>query len=332
MTWAIAAKLAAILVAVAIGWAVGRMRWLGGGEAGSQPGEAGDPARVLANAAFYIFVPALLFRTTARLDTAALPWAFLAAFFVPALALIAVLYMLHRVRRRPGDSVVAPSVKAITSGFGNTLQVGLPVAAGVFGEQGLALHIAVISLHALSILSLLTTLVELDLARERAAGTLAATLRQTVRNTVIHPVVLPVLAGLAWNATDLPLPAVADEALQSLGTAVVPLCLVLIGMSLAYYGWPRTWRGLAGLVATKLLVMPAVVLVVAHWGLGLAGMPLAVIVMIAALPTGSNALIFAQRYRALEAEVTAATVVSTILYVATAPLWLSLLAWLSPWP
>ena len=44
-------------------------------------------------------------------------------------------------------------------------------------------------------------------------------------------------------------------------------------------------------------------------------MPLAVIVMIAALPTGSNALIFAQRYRALEAEVTAATVVSTILYV-----------------
>lgn len=332
MTWAIAAKLAAILVAVAIGWAVGRMRWLGGGEAGSQPGEAGDPARVLANAAFYIFVPALLFRTTARLDTAALPWAFLAAFFVPALALIAVMYMLHRVRRRPGDSVVAPSVKAITSGFGNTLQVGLPVAAGVFGEQGLALHIAVISLHALSILSLLTTLVELDLARERAAGTLAATLRQTVRNTVIHPVVLPVLAGLAWNATDLPLPAVADEALQSLGTAVVPLCLVLIGMSLAYYGWPRTWRGLAGLVATKLLVMPAVVLVVAHWGLGLAGMPLAVIVMIAALPTGSNALIFAQRYRALEAEVTAATVVSTILYVATAPLWLSLLAWLSPWP
>jgi len=276
-------------------------------------------------------VPALLFRTTARLDTAALPWAFLAAFFVPALALIALLYALHRRRRRPGDSVVAPSVKAITAGFGNTLQVGLPVAAGVFGEQGLALHIAVISLHALCILTLLTTLVELDLARERASGTLAATLRQTVRNTVIHPVVLPVLAGLAWNATGLPLPAVADEALQSLGTAVVPLCLVLIGMSLAYYGWPRTWRGLAGLVVTKLLLMPAVVLVVAHWGLGLAGMPLAVIVMIAALPTGSNALIFAQRYRALEAEVTAATVVSTGLYVATAPLWLTLLAWLSPW-
>ncbi len=328
MTWAIAAKLLAILVAVAIGWVVGRMRWLGGGAAGSDS----DPARVLANAAFYIFVPALLFRTTARLDTAALPWAFLAAFFGPALALVALLYVLHRWRRLPGENVVAPSVKAITAGFGNTLQVGLPVAAGVFGEQGLALHIAVVSLHALCILSLLTTLVELDLARERSGGSLLDTLAQTVRNTVIHPVVLPVLAGLAWGATGVPLPAVADEALQTLGTAVVPLCLTLIGMSLAYYGWPRTWNGLLGLVAAKLMLMPAVVLVLAYWGLGLRGMPLAVIVMIAALPTGSNALIFAQRYRALEAEVTAATVVSTILYVATAPLWLALLARLSPWP
>ncbi len=327
MTWAIAAKLLAILVAVAIGWAVGRMRWLGGGAAGSDS----DPARVLANAAFYIFVPALLFRTTARLDTATLPWAFLFAFFVPVLLLIAALYGLYRRRRSPSEPVVAPGVRAITAGFGNTLQVGLPVAAGVFGEQGLAIHIAVVSLHALSILTLLTAIVEMDLARERRTGNLAGTLLQTVRNTVIHPVVLPVLAGLAWHATGWALPAVADEALQSLGTAVVPLCLTLIGMSLAYYGWPRTWHGLAGLVVVKLLLMPAVVLGVAHWGLGLSGMPLAVIVMIAALPTGSNALIFAQRYRALEAEVTAATVISTILYVATAPLWLALLAWLSPW-
>jgi malonate transporter and related proteins len=327
MTWAIAFKLLAILVAVAIGWAVGRMRWLGGGDAGSD----GDPARVLANAAFFIFVPALLFRTTARLDTAALPWAFLFAFFVPVLVVVALIYLFERWRRKPGEAVTTPSVKAITAGFGNTLQVGLPVAAGVFGERGLAIHIAVVSLHALTILTLLTALIELDVARGRAGASLAATLAQTVRNTVIHPVVLPVLAGLSWNATGWPIPAVLDEALLSLGTAVVPLCLTLIGMSLAYYGWPRSWRGLSGLVMAKLLLLPAVVLGVAHWGLGLQGLPLAVIVMMAALPTGSNALIFAQRYRTMEAEVTAATVLSTVLYVATAPLWLALLAWISPW-
>ena len=58
-------KLLAIFVVVSIGWLVGKMRWLG----------TADPARTLANAAYYIFVPALLFRTTARIDFKTLPWA-----------------------------------------------------------------------------------------------------------------------------------------------------------------------------------------------------------------------------------------------------------------
>jgi predicted permease len=318
MSFAIVAKLLAILAAVGLGWAAGRSKLLG----------EGDPARVLANAAFYLFVPALLVRTTARLDTQALPWSLLAAFFVPVLGLILLVYLWQRPRR---TSAAEPSVKAITAGFGNTLQVGIPLAAGVFGETGLAIHIAVVSLHALVLLILLTLLVELDLAREQPSRSLAATLLQTARNTVIHPVVLPVVVGLSWNATGWPLPAVLDEALQTLGTAVVPLCLTLIGLSLAQYGWPSAWRGMLGLVIVKLLVQPALVLVCAHWGFGLSGLPLAVIVMMGALPIGSNALIFAQRYRALEAETTAATVLSTVAYVATAPLWLALLARYFPW-
>ena len=57
-------------------------------------------------------------------------------------------------------------------------------------------------------------------------------------------------------------------------------------------------------------------------------MPLAVIVMLAALPIGSNALVFAQRYRTLESETTAATVLSTLAFVAPAPAWLAALQWL----
>jgi hypothetical protein len=51
-----------------------------------------------------------------------------------------------------------------------------------------------------------------------------------------------------------------------------------------------------------------------------------VVVMMAAMPVGSNALIFAQRYRSGEAEATAAIVVSTLAFTATAPLWLALLS------
>ena len=63
----------------------------------------------------------------------------------------------------------------------------------------------------------------------------------------------------------------------------------------------------------------------ARFAVGLSGMPLAIVVLMAALPVGSNALIFAQRYRTLEAETSTAIVVSTLAFVVTAPLWLALL-------
>lgn len=325
MTAVVLDRLLAIFGTVVLGWVAGRARWLGPRD-GVQ-----DPARVLGNAAFYIFVPALLFRTTAQLDLRALPWATQAAFFVPALALLLAVYGWQRWRQRDAHgAAAAPSVRAVTAVFGNSVQVGIPMAVALFGDAGLAIHLTIVGLHALVLLSVTTALAELDLAHARAAHadarSLARTLAATARNTLIHPVVLPVVAGLAWNAAGLPLPALALEVLQLLGSAVVPLCLVLIGLSLAYYGLQGQARNAIALALVKLLVMPGVVLVVAHWGFGLTGLPLSVVVMLAALPTGSNALLFAQRYGVLAPEAAAATVVSTCAFVLTAPLWLAVLA------
>ena len=64
-------KLVAIFVVVGIGWLVGKLKWLS--PKGAE-GAGSDPARTLANAAYFIFVPALLFRTTARIDFKSLPW------------------------------------------------------------------------------------------------------------------------------------------------------------------------------------------------------------------------------------------------------------------
>lgn len=329
MTTAIASKLLAILATVALGWLAGRLNWLSA--AGVDRVAA---ARVLSDAAFMVFVPALLFRTTARLDLSSLPGPLLAGFFVPVVALL--LAVQAWAARRHPSAPAAPATRAVTATFANSVQLGIPMAAALFGEAGLALHIALVSLHALVLLSVATALAELALAREHArtggAGGLARTLAQTARQTLIHPVVLPILAGLAWNLTGLGLHPVADEVLALLASAVVPLCLVLIGLSLAAFGLKAHWRGALGLVLLKLLVAPALVLLAGRFVFGLDGLPLAVIVMLAALPVGSNALVFAQRYRVLEAEATAAIVVSTVAFVASSALWLALLAALGALP
>lgn len=322
MTAAIAIKLLAVLATAAIGYVAGRMKWLLAGTPGS------DAARVLSNVAFHVFIPALLFRTTARLDFATMPWRTIAAFFVPVIGVMLAVYTWQRLRGPASPAV--PTARAISVAFGNTVQLGIPFSAALFGEAGLAIHIPLISIHALLILTILTVLVELDLARaagrDGAPASLRSTLLTTARNTLIHPVVLPVLAGLVWNLAGLPLPALVDEILATLGTAVVPLCLVLIGVSLSQYGVKGHLRGATAVMLGKLVLLPAVVLVVAHWGFGLSGVPLAVLVMAAALPVGSNALLFAQRYATLEAEATAAIVASTVAFVVTAGLWLAVLS------
>jgi malonate transporter and related proteins len=137
---------------------------------------------------------------------------------------------------------------------------------------------------------------------------------------------LPVRAGLVWNAGGLGLQPLVDESLVILGSASVPICLVLIGLSLAYYGVQGHLRGAIGLSLLKLLALLALVLLLAHWGFGLSGRPLSVLVMMAALPVGSNPLIFAQRYGTLQSEATAAIVFSTLAFVVTAAGWLALLA------
>jgi predicted permease len=311
-------KLLAIFAVVAIGWGAAKSGRLG----------AEEGARVLSAAAFYVFVPALLFRTTARIDFQRLDVRVIAAFFVPTLALVAVVYTALRV----GGAAAAaePGVRAITSAFGNTVQIGIPLAAALFGEAGLALHLTVVGLHSLTLLTLLTALVELDLARAHPASgdaraRLQRTLATTVRNTVIHPVVLPVLAGLAWNVSGLALPGLVDEILATLGQAVVPVCLVLIGVSLAHYGVRGALRAATLLAALKLALHPLAVFLFARFVVGLDGIPLAIVVMLAALPVGSNALIFAQRYRTLPGETSTAIVVSTLAFVVTAPLWLAIL-------
>ena len=324
MTVAVLYKLLAIMLTVALGWLAARLRWLGH----IRPGEdqPHDPARVLSNAAFFLFVPALLFRTMVRQDLSALPWRMLAAYFVPALLYTVAVYGWQRYSRPAAPAAAA--TRSVAAVYGNAVQLGIPLAAALYGETGLALHIALVSVHGVVLLTLLTVLVESDLARADATASRADALRNTVRNAVIHPVVLPVLVGLAWNATGWGLHPVLDQALQGLGSAVVPVCLVLIGVSLATYGVRGGLRSAVGVSMLKLLVLPAVVLVVARWGFGLSGTPLAVLVMMAALPVVNNALIFAQRYRTLQAEATVAIVVSTAAFMASAALWLAVLGWI----
>jgi malonate transporter and related proteins len=313
------AKLLAIFAVIGVGWGAGRARILGP-----------KAAETLGATAFGLFVPALLFRTTARVSVAKLPWATVAGYYLPTIAVLLLVYAWQRLRHPVPPA--APTVRALSTSFSNSVQLGIPVATALFGPVGLAIHVTLASLQSLVLLTTSTVLAEADLARHRTAtrppdgeaapAAVPSTLATTVRRAVIHPVVLPVLLGLAYNATGWSIPGPVDDVLAILGQAVIPVSLVTIGLTLAAHGIPDSVVHTVAQSFGKLVVQPALVFLTAYFLFGVRGLPLTVAVMLAALPIGSNVLLFAQRYDILQAEVTAAIVTSTVAYLATGSLWL----------
>ena len=308
-------KLLAVFAVIGVGWAAGRFKVVG-------PEGAG----VLTAIAFGVFTPALLFRTTAGIALARLPWIPLAAYFIPTVLMLFGGALWQKLRSRSGNPA-APAIRGLTLTFSNTVQLGIPVVTALFGTPGLAIHIGVVSLHALILLTTGTILAETALSR--ATSSRSAVVLQTARRAVIHPVVLPILLGLAYHATGLAIPGPIDDVLAMLGQAVVPVSLVTIGLSLHLYGVAGKVAQAVAYSAGKLLLHPLLVLAAAYFVFDLRGLPMVVIVLCASLPIGSNVLLFAGRYETLQAETTAAIVTSTSAFLVTGALWLLLLTHLT---
>ena len=101
-----------------------------------------------------------------------------------------------------------------------------------------------------------------------------------------------------------------DKPLQLLGSALGPLALLLVGITLAYSKLGSMIRPAMRIAVVKTVVHPILFLGVA-WLLGLRGIPMAAMALAAGLPVGANVYIFSQRYGVAQEEVTACIALST---------------------
>jgi malonate transporter len=269
---------------------------------------------------FVVFVPALLFLAMARADFRQLAPGVPLAYFGAALTLFAAVVA---VRWRRGARVDA-AVDGLAASFSNTVMIGIPLARIGWGEPGLALLLSIVAFHSLVMLTCATVVFEVAAATGhpvRAAGV-------ALRRSLTHPVILPILAGAVWNLLGAPLPGPVDATLDLLAAGAAPLCLVLLGASLAADRLRDSVRPALALAALKLVANPLLAWAIGRWVFDLAPLPLSIVVLTAALPIGANVFLFAQRYRAGTTAIAAAVVWSTLL---AAPL-LAVLLPLLPMP
>ncbi|UKO93557.1 AEC family transporter [Gordonia amicalis] len=116
-----------------------------------------------------------------------------------------------------------------------------------------------------------------------------------------NPIVVGGIAGLFVSVLGVMPPAAVMSPLKMLGDASVPAALLAFGLSLTgvqvFKKGESPRRDIALAAALKMVVMPLTVYAIARWGFGQTGEALFAQVVIAALPTAQNVLVYATRYR-----------------------------------
>jgi predicted permease len=268
---------AIIATVILIGYLTGRAGVLGE-----------NAPHVISRLTFFVLSPCLLFTVLADSDVHVLFSSLLAVSAIAAvLACLLFLGIALLVFRRSLPEAV---IGALSSGYVNANNIGIPVAVYVLGDTAYSAPVILFQLLVLAPIALTV----LDVTTNGRAS-IGRILLQPLRNPLIIGSALGALVAIA----QLEVPEAVMEPFRIVGAAAVPLVLINFGMSL--HGQralaPGTDRKDVILAtAIKLAVMPAIAWAFGRFVFGLDAEHLFVVVVLATLPTAQNIFVYAQRY------------------------------------
>ena len=269
------------LIAVA-GWLLAITRVLGP-----------EAPKVLARVVFTLSTPSLLVTTigSAHLDLLLTPAA--VSTWVSTLVVAGIAIAVFALLRADRPTATIGTLSASYLNAGN---LGIPVAVYVLGDA-----LAVVPTMLLQLLLLAPVAFAVGDARPgRRRG-------DAVLRALRSPLTMAALLGLLLALTGWQLPVVLDQPLHALAATAAPLALLTLGMSLVRSapapGMPRPsvdrrhWYGVLTATVLRTLVHPALAYLVAEL-LGVPAEARFAVVLMAALPTAQNVLVYAMQFDA----------------------------------
>jgi malonate transporter and related proteins len=250
--------------------------------------------RMLIRLAFFVASPALMITVLGEADISRIFSASLVASVSSVFVAASVYLMLARWvwRRTAGETVIG----TFASAYVNAGNLGLPIAAYVLGDASLIAPMLLTQLLVLQPVGL--AVLDLMTSRGRAFTTGRQQVLRILSRIVRNPLTIGSLLGLLLSISGLRLPAVIADPLQLVAGMAVPAMLLAYGVSLRLGPLPGAGEPpvqVATIVALKLLLQPACAYLAARL-LGLEGLDVLAVTVIAALPTAQNVFTHAVRY------------------------------------
>jgi malonate transporter len=250
-------------------WVIGALGWLA-----ARFGMAtGQFTQALTKFAFTVAMPAVLFTQLSRTSLDQIQPRPLIAFAISTVAVG--LFALAVLPGKLPDRVIG----AMSSAYVNAGNLGIPIGLYVLHDATFVVSVLIFQVLVIS------PLIFLGLGGERSS----------FLSLLRTPLVVASILGLGMSALGRHLPEPVLRPLELLGGAAVPLALFALGTSLN--GSAVNWRGVAPMVALKLLAQPLVAFLAGRFLLHLDGHALLAAVLFSGLPTAQNTFVYASEYR-----------------------------------
>jgi predicted permease len=280
-----------------------------------------DAVDALAKFAQKFAIPCLLFLAVAQLDLKAyfnVP--LFATYYLPAALIFTIGGMVGFLffKRTPAQSVAV----GFTTLFSNMVLLGLPIMERAYGTEALSTNYALASVHVLFCYIIGITCMEVL----RADGHGPIAIFRAVTNAIFHnALALGLILGFAFNFSGIAMPDTLEAALEMMARSALPVALFALGGVLHRYKLNSNLPEVAAVGTIKLLLFPALVYIM---GTHVFHLPVGVrnsTVIIAAMPPGINAYIFASMYNRAQQTAATSVVICTAISVFTITAWLAFL-------
>lgn len=272
--------------------------------------------RALTDLVFYILLPAMVLDVIwqAPLNQSSLYISLLAASGVLTGLLIAWLIF-----KRVGCTSAQTGALLLASAFPNATYLGLPVLNQVIGPETRA------TVLQYDLFACTPILLSVGMLIARYYGDNKTSLHPIRDLTKVAPL-WAVAVGVMLNISGLEQPPLIHTALSTLAGGVVPLMLIVLGMSIRWQSLHiRFMPLLLPVMVITLLVVPLTVLGLSH----LIGLPIDLIkqvVIVAAMPTMVFGVVISERYQ-LDTELYAAAItMTTLMSLISLPIWFHFLS------
>lgn len=211
------------------------------------------------------------------------------------------------------------TLQGTAGSYGNVGYMGLPLAVAFFGPEA-AVPAALVFCFDCTVQFVLTAFLA-TLAHERGEESHWGEVGfRIVKQVVSHPFIIATALGVIASAFEFKAPGAFATILDMLMRAAGPTALFALGVIVGMRRFAGIGPELPLVALVKVIVQPMLALLVVGLVPGIAPSWLHVAVMMAALPTASNAFILASQYKAYVGGASTAVIVTTVLSAFTIPL------------